>query len=1056
MASRISFPPIAVVGVSALFPGSQDAFGFWRDILAGKDLITDVPPTHWREEDYYDPNPATPDRAYCKRGGFLDAHSFDCRRFGVPPNLLKSTDPSQLLALCLAEAVLEDAARGPWENLDRSKCSVILGATGTSELVVHMGSRLQHPIWMRALAKRGIVGAEADAVCKEILDLHVPWTEATFPGLLGNVVAGRIANRFDLGGTNCVVDAACASSHSALSMGLMELASGSSDLVITGGVDTLNDVLMYMCFSKTPALSPTGDCRPFSDRADGTVLGEGLAMVALRRLADAEAAGDRIYAIIKGIGTSSDGRATSVYAPRPEGQAVALRRAYEAAGYSPDTVELMEAHGTGTKAGDKAELTGLTQVFSAARTSDGPWCALGSIKSMIGHTKGAAGAASLFKVVMALHHKVLPPTIKVDRPRAELADGTSPFYVNTVARPWVRNQNHPRRASVSAFGFGGSNFHATLEEYTGPHPGDRFRPAKSELLLFAARNREELAGQLNGLVARLDTQSLQEVARDLAASASQASGTCRLAILANDAASLHTTIQDLVSTLGSMDAQSSDPKGRFWFGEAPLTGRVAFLFPGQGSQRVGMGKDLALQFPEALGAWNEARVLKELGGAPDEVVFPPPAFGDDARKVQEERLRATDQAQPALAAASLATLRILRSLGLSSDAYAGHSFGELVALHAAGVFDAQALFRMARARGRAMNETAGHRPGSMAAVSAPLAAVLDAVGRFHPKVVVANRNAPSQQVLAGETEAMEQAVAALSALGLRAQPLPVAAAFHSPRMAGAGAAFLKDLASIPMSPPSQSVWAARDASPWSTDPTAIRDGLARQLEEPVRFQETIEKLHAQGFHTFVEVGPGSVLTGLVGRILEGLPHRAIATDRASKDGVTTLFSALAQLWADGHAMDPSALWSGVRPEPSPPPKPDGRTVIPLLGINYGKPYPEEWSQALPPVQRETPAPALAPIAPLRDAVAPIVTPTDSPPLFAPESAELAMSTSAPQSNDSAPFAYSSDAFAALKELQDSTARAHEAFLRVAQQSLVVMQGLLGEPMVAAPAPAASR
>ncbi|MBK8695138.1 MAG: hypothetical protein IPN17_23390 [Deltaproteobacteria bacterium] len=294
-----------------------------------------------------------------------------------------------------------------------------------------------------------------------------PWQESTFPGPARQRGRRRIANRFDLRGTNAVTDAACASSMAAISMGINELALGQSDVVITGGVDTLNDIFMYMCFSKTPALSPTGDCRPFSDQADGTILGEGLGMVALKRLDDAERDGDRVYAVVRGVGTSSDGRSKSVYAPVPEGQAEALRRAYKQAGYGPETVELIEAHGTATKAGDAAEFEGLKIAFGESGR-DRQWCALGSVKSQIGHTKAAAGAAGLFKAVMALHHKVLPPTIKVDKPNPKLELEKSPFYLNTQRRPWIRDGAHPRRASVSSFGFGGSNFHVALEEYEGP------------------------------------------------------------------------------------------------------------------------------------------------------------------------------------------------------------------------------------------------------------------------------------------------------------------------------------------------------------------------------------------------------------------------------------------------------------------------------------------------------------------------------------------------------------------------------------------------------------
>ncbi|MBW1882948.1 MAG: 3-oxoacyl-ACP reductase, partial [Deltaproteobacteria bacterium] len=450
-----SRPSIAVVGVSALFPGSLDATGFWNDILDGNDLITDVPPTHWLIEDYYDPDPSVPDKTYAKRGAFLSDVDFDSLGWGVPPSLIPETDTSQLLALIVAQQVLEDAcgqSAEAFKTLDRSRISVILGVTSGQELLGSMVSRLQRPIWVKALRDSGLPEDEVQAVCDRISAHYTPWRESTFPGLLGNVVAGRIANRLDLGGTNCVTDAACASTFSALSMGVNELYLHDSEMVIVGGVDTMNDIFMFMCFSKTPALSPTGDCRPFSDQADGTMLGEGLGMVALKRLEDAERDGNRIYAVIDAVGASSDGRAKSVYAPRPEGQANAIRRAYAHTDFGPEQVELVEAHGTGTKAGDAAEFKGLATAFSESGREDTQWCALGSVKSQIGHTKAAAGAAGLFKAVMALHHKVLPPTIKVERPNPALEIERSPFHLSTTARPWVRDSSFPRRASVSSFG----------------------------------------------------------------------------------------------------------------------------------------------------------------------------------------------------------------------------------------------------------------------------------------------------------------------------------------------------------------------------------------------------------------------------------------------------------------------------------------------------------------------------------------------------------------------------------------------------------------------------
>ena len=318
----------------------------------------------------------------------------------------------------------------------------------------------------------------------------------SFPGILMNVAAGRIANRLDLGGINCTVDAACGSSLAALYWAVRELESGHSDMVIVGSGDSMQDPFTFMCFAKTQALSPRGQCQALDERADGIVLGEGVAGLILKRLADAERDGDQIYAVIKGVGASSDGRDKSLTAPRPEGQVKALERAYAKAGVSPATVELIEAHATGTTIGDRTEIESLNQVFREAE-APARGCAVGSVKSMIGHTKSSAGLASTIKTVLALHHKVLPPTLGVDNPIEILRRPDTPFYVNTETRPWNPSApESPRRAGVSAFGFGGTNFHVVLEEYTGNYLGNHCHPSfkewPAELLLWEKPSRREL------------------------------------------------------------------------------------------------------------------------------------------------------------------------------------------------------------------------------------------------------------------------------------------------------------------------------------------------------------------------------------------------------------------------------------------------------------------------------------------------------------------------------------------------------------------------------------
>ena len=461
--SQLQKTPIAIIGMASLFPESKDLHEFWGNIMGKVDCIIDVPADRWEINDLYDPDPATPDKSYSKRGGFIPDIDFDPMEFGLPPNILEVTDSSQLLSLVVARDLLKDCGYVDG-NFDRENTGVILGVGGGQKLITPLVSRLQGPVWEKVLRSSGVAEDDIQILIEKMKKAYIPWVENSFPGMLGNVIAGRVANRFDLGGTNCVVDAACAGSLAAMKMAISDLLEYKANTMITGGVDTDNSPFMYLNFSKTPAFTTHEVPKPFDESSKGIVIGEGVGMMMLKRLEDAERDNDRIYAVIKGVGTSSDGRFKSIYAPRASGQSVAIDRAYEDAGFDKSSIKLVEAHGTGTKAGDAAEFNGLKLAFDT-EGHEKQHIALGSVKSQIGHTKTAAGSAGLIKAAMALYHKVLPPTINVDNPNPKLEIEESSFYLNTDTRPWINNEPTPRRAGVSSFGFGGSNYHFVLEEY---------------------------------------------------------------------------------------------------------------------------------------------------------------------------------------------------------------------------------------------------------------------------------------------------------------------------------------------------------------------------------------------------------------------------------------------------------------------------------------------------------------------------------------------------------------------------------------------------------------
>ena len=456
---------VAIVGMACIFPGAPNVQTYWENIVSKVDAIRD-PPEDWEAELFYDPDSSENDRIYCKRGGYLgDLARFDPLRYGVMPASIDGGEPDQFLALRVAHEALADA--GYLERpFDRERAEVIIGRgtyinRGFTTVVQH-GLVVDQVLRLLRQLHPEHSEEELQSLKRELKASLPPFNAEMAPGLVPNVISGRIANRLDLMGANYTMDAACASSLVAVERAMEDLRLGKCDLALAGGVHASTPPPILQIFCQLGALSRRGELRSFDADADGTLLGEGLGFAVLKRRADAERDGDRVYAVIKGIGVASDGRALGLLEPRVEGEALALRRAYETAAISPESVELIEAHGTGTQVGDVAEIQALREVFGP-RNAGPPRCAVGSVKSMISHPIPAAGIAGIIKTALALYEKVLPPTL-CDTPNPKLELEKTPFYINTETRPWVHGGPAPRRAGVNAFGFGGINAHAILEE----------------------------------------------------------------------------------------------------------------------------------------------------------------------------------------------------------------------------------------------------------------------------------------------------------------------------------------------------------------------------------------------------------------------------------------------------------------------------------------------------------------------------------------------------------------------------------------------------------------
>jgi acyl transferase domain-containing protein len=937
---------IAIVGVGAILPDAPDVPTFWDNVRNSRYSIGETPADRWDSSLYYDADPKAPDKSYSKIGGWVREYPWNPAgwKLPLPPKVSESLDRPQKWAIAATREALTDYG-WPARKLDPERTAVILGNAMAGDRHYLTALRLFFPEYGEELKTAPSFAALPEELRAAIsLELHdgiahrLPEiNEDTMPGELANIIAGRVANLFDFHGPNYVVDAACASAMAAMGAAIEGLEEEDYDAVITGGIDSNMGASTFIKFCKIGALSATGT-RPYGDGADGFVMGEGAAVFVLKRLADAERDGDRIYAVIRGVGGASDGRGKGITAPNPAGQKLAIQRAWEHAGLSPSTVGLLEGHGTSTKVGDVTEVESLNAVFGNGTNRPAGSIPLGSVKSNIGHLKGAAGAAGILKAALALRDKVLPPSLGCERPNPNIDFSKTPFYVNTELRPWDIAADGIRRAGVSAFGFGGTNFHAVLEEYvpgridTGGRKktlgGDR-----SERAVRAAKEpRTPVRGALllggtsdADLVARL--RSVQQEAAagrapaPVAPRSADLAAPVRLAIDYGDAAELAAKAG---KALAAFEANDAGKGGGMWRalrsqgifrgkGPAPKT---AFLYTGQGSQYLGMLATLRTAEPIVAATFDEAdRVMTPILGRSLSSYLEMPTEPQALAKAEEE-LRQTAITQPAVLAADIALTRLLAAHGVAPDLVMGHSLGEYGALVAAGSLSFAEALEAVAARGQEMTRVSMDDNGTMIAVFAPLDEIETVLRQVDGYAVVANINSTKQGVVGGATAAVEQAAALFQKAGREVRRLPVSHAFHTSIVAPASAPMRKVLERLDVQPPAIPIVANATGELYPMGPDvvpAMIDLLALQIASPVRFIQGLETLYNQGVRVFVEVGPKRALHGFAEEFIgQREDTLALFTNHPKSGDLTAFNQAVCGLYASGLGVGIGAIQAADR------------------------------------------------------------------------------------------------------------------------------------------------